>query len=63
MSARWCFNTLRNYTPLKQEGIAMDLPIVLTPFVITHLSNPALPICKWDCVLTPFVITHLSNKF
>ncbi len=35
--------------------------LVLTPFVITHLSNGKLQADKRGEVLTPFVITHLSN--
>ena len=34
---------------------------VLTPFVITHLSNVTDLWSKEIAVLTPFVITHLSN--
>ena len=36
------FNTLRNYTPLKPEQAFADEDAVLTPFVITHLSNGAM---------------------
>jgi len=34
---------------------------VLTPFVITHLSNGRCLVHVSSDVLTPFVITHLSN--
>ena len=55
------FNTLRNYTPLKLIPLLLGRLVVLTPFVITHLSNRLQLEKRLNIVLTPFVITHLSN--